>query len=54
MDRQDTVNRFQFNNHPAVHNQINPVAAIQSNALVFNRQCDLSLNPKSTLAQLKA
>ena len=32
------LNRFQFHNHPVVNDQIYAIAAINSGALILNRQ----------------
>ncbi len=50
MHRQDLFDTFQFNHDFVIHDEINPIAAIQLDVLISNR--DVDLLTKLNLSQL--
>ena len=54
MNRQEVVDRFDFDNQRVFNQQINNVALCELNALVMQRQGDLAVISDSTKLQLVA
>src|ERR1019366_6377726 len=46
------LDRFEFDNHTIVHNQVNAISAIQMAALVLNRQLNLAAKRKLPQSEL--
>ena len=53
MHRQDSIDRFDFDKNRALDNEIGPIATLETNAFIYPRQYNLSLESQAGVRQLE-